>query len=155
MYQKNDKTYYEWKDFEECVTQCGVEIENSIKPYRLVGILRGSITLLHRLSNEYNLPYTLMSYNTYDENNNKSLKDEMKHVFNSTPISVDEVIYIIDDIADTGDTINKTIEWFHEHYPNNKISVFTIFGNADKFPGWCYQQRHNSEWVIFPWEQKC
>lgn len=147
MFRKEDKLYYTWYDFDECIKQCCTFIESMSKPIHVVTFYRGGLPLGTRLSNEFKLPLSIIDYQSYDGNTK-----EMSFMKNAN-ICSNEVLYVVDDIMDSGNTINKAIDFLHKEFPNNQIEVFTIFGNNDKFKGTYYQHKHNkNDWIVFPWE---
>ena len=149
MYKKDNKTYYEWSDFEDCIQVCGVYIENETRKVHIVTLYRGGLPLGVRLSNEYNLPLSILDYQSY--NGNSKEVSMMKNA----GICSSDVLYLVDDIMDSGNSIKKAKEFLNKEFPDNKIEIFTIFGSNKKFQGTSFQYVHDKEWIIFkPWERE-
>ena len=143
MFLKDGKKYITWKDFELSIELTKPFIKENT---HLVGILRGSMAQIQSLSNLYKLPYSLMKFSIYDGNDKY-----LTHLYDSeTPNNCS--FLIVDDIADSGTTINKTINYLKDNYPESEIMVYTLVGNKEKFPYFNYTFEHNNDWCVFPWE---
>lgn len=150
MYYKDNKTYLTSYDVKEALNKIVNEInqQENVK-FHLVGLARGSFSILHEISNRCNLPYTILQYSSYDKNDKI-----VKNGFSSQEIEPDDILLIVDDIADTGNSINKTIDYLNSCFswiPN--IEVYTIVGGVNN--NWDYYYNHKDfkyPWVVFPWE---
>ena len=116
----------------------------------LVTPYRGGLPLGVRLSNELDVPLSILNYQRYDGDSK-----EVKFMYNAG-ISSSECIVLVDDIVDEGVTITKSVEFLREQFPMNKILVYTIFGNDKNHnPSWNYSFTHTGKWITFlPWEGK-
>lgn len=150
---KNSKVYLSYNDTKKA-HEYAVGIINTLKnrgiKVHLVGIARGSFSILHELAVRCNLPYTILQYQSYDGNDT-----EIKLGFSSTNFPQDdELVFIVDDIADSGNTINKTLEYLQENVGDKlRTYVFTIVG-SNKF-NWDYYYNHealDNAWIVFPYE---
>ena len=148
MYNQDGKLYFEYSDFEESIEDIISKI-NKKSNNHLITLYRGGLPLGVRLSNELNLPLSLLDYQRLDGD---SLEVTMMKNAN---ISSDQTLILIDDIADEGITITKSVEYLYKHFPNNPVQVYTIFGSKKHDSKWMYTYEHNKEWVVFiPWEGK-
>lgn len=160
MYIKNEKTYLTYQDIKICTNSIVKYIKNTQESnpntiFHLVGIARGSFNLIQAVSNQCQLPYTILQYSTYDGNDK-----EVKFGFSSQPIENNVTFLILDDIADTGNTIFKTIEFLNKDMNKNMkqvkdIKVYTVVGNPKHNVNWMYYINHEQlkhKWVVFPYE---
>jgi len=153
MYTEKGKVYFEWEDFEIAVAESDalIKIEQSIgNNVHLVAPYRGGLPLGVRMSNQCKIPLSILDYQRLD-GDSKTVS-----MMKNAGINDDDVIYLIDDIADEGITINKCLEFLTTEFPHNRIEVYTIFGNANIHnPSWRYSFRHDGDWVQFiPFEGK-
>ena len=150
MYIRNNKTYLTQYDLKDAINQIisfikSLERNNSI---HLIGLARGSFNLIQELSNKCNLPYTILQYSTYDKDDK-----EVKFGFSSEDIQPDDMLLIVDDIVDTGNSIIKTIEYLKIILRKPKIEVYSVVGNKTKFPNWNYYiDNEFNNWIVFPYE---
>ena len=147
MYNKNNKLYFDAGDFETSVKDVINLIQSETKKVHIITLFRGGLPLGTRLSNELNLPLSILDYQRLDGDSKivKFIKD--------SNIKKDEIIYLVDDIADEGSTVSKALE-FLKDICTNKIQVYTIFGNNQKHnSSWKYSFKHSGDWIVFgPWE---
>ena len=115
----------------------------------IVTLYRGGLPLGVRLSNELNCPLSIIDYQSY-----AGKKTEHMSLIKDDGIKSKDVILLVDDICDSGNTMKKAIDFLHENTKDIKIIPFTIFGSKDRD---CHFCRENSEqWVQFlPWEGPC
>jgi len=147
MYTKNSKLYFEPIDFEKAVEDLETKIQLHTNVH-LVTLYRGGLPLGVRMSNQLNLPLSILDYQRLDGDSKEvaMMKD--------AGIKTTDVIYLVDDIADEGITITEAIKFLQSEYPETEIVTYTIFGNSDKHPReWQYTFKHGAEWICFgPWE---
>lgn len=145
MYTKNDKLYYTWEDYNEDLNAiCNViEVDCISSNSSVVAIYRGSLGIGAHISNVMNMPLSILRYQTRDGQDDvpKMVIDNIK---NGKPIVV------VDDICDTGKTMDDITSFLRDNYPNSYLLRITIFGNGTKS---LYIREHTGEWVVFPWER--
>ncbi len=143
------KVYYTASDFDRDIN---LILERLAKEenIHLVSLYRGSLPLGVRLSNITSAPLSIIQFQTRDGNDS-----EPKLVVDKE-IKPDECIVLLDDILDTGLTLQKTYEFMRKKYPKNKIIGFTLFLNLQYniLLDWCTSLNFSEgEWIVFePWE---
>lgn len=153
MYTENEKVYFEASDFEKAVDEISSIISNEPRDKHIVTLYRGGLPLGVRLSNQLDLPLTVLDYQRLDGKQDTSKEVS---IMKNANISSSETLFLVDDIADEGITIRESVKFLNEHFPNNKLVVYTIFGNDEKHdPKWKYTFEHKGDWIVFiPWEGK-
>ena len=151
MYIRDDKIYLTQHDLKNAynviITYIN-QLKLDGKNIHLVGIARGSFNLIQELSNRCKLEYTILQYSTYDKDDK-----DVHFGFSSSKIEPNDILLIVDDIADTGNTVNKTMKYLQESFSwIPKIEVFTLVGSNVKFPEWKFVFEYNEEWIVFPYE---
>lgn len=65
-------------------------------------------------------------------------------------------VLLVDDIIDSGITIEKIVEYLYENYEVKSIDVAVLYINTDHIQ--CerpaYFGRETTEWIVFPWEER-
>ena len=140
MVEKNNKFYYSWKDFDLCIANI-VEL-NKLNKVNIVVPYRGGLPFGTALSNKLDMPLSIIDFQRYDGNSFQvtMIKDTIKE---------EELILLVDDIADEGITLNKCISYIKENYKNN-IKVHTMIGSKKHPKEWSCTFEHKG-WAIFPY----
>jgi len=153
LYNKDNKLYFESQDFEVCVQDLSniINKKTTNSEVHLVTLYRGGLPLGVRMSNQLNLKLSILDYQRLDGDKTKEVE-----MMKDAGISSSEIIFLIDDIADEGISIGKSLKFLYKNFPSNPIFVYTIFGNDRKHnKDWLYAYEHLGQWVQFiPWEGK-
>ena len=150
MFMSHNKVYCEAPDFEIAVKDVA-EMINDEKIYNDVHVIapyRGGLPLGVRLSNQCKVPLSILDYQRLDGDS------EIVSFMKNANINSSETLFLVDDIADEGITLNKCLEFLQKEFPGSKIVIYTIFGNNEKHnPKWKYTFKHEGNWIQFvPWE---
>ena len=115
--------------------------------YIIFGIYRGSLQPAVHLSNVTNSRKNIgiIQFQSYDGNDKT-----VKILCEGGDIDKNTAIFVIDDIYDTGNTINKVKKKMKYKYKHNNIHYVTLFGKPNDEG--VYYVRENKNFVIFPWE---
>jgi len=134
------KELHTYSDFQKDT----IKIEDYIKENNInhiVGIYRGSLPLSVALSNRCNIPLSIIDFQTRDGNSKgpvliKKVKD------------IDENTLIIDDIYDSGKTLNT----IYEKFP--KAKYLTLYKKVSTKPAIPLTYlRETDKWIVFEvWE---
>jgi hypoxanthine-guanine phosphoribosyltransferase len=152
MYKENDKLYFESHDFEVCVQDLSniINRRKNDTDIHLVTLYRGGLPLGVRMSNQLDLKLSILDYQRLDGDPNKEVS-----MMKNAGIVSNETIFLIDDIADEGISIKKSLDFLNKEFPNNPIFVYTMFGSDKRLSNYIYTFEHSGEWVVFiPWEGK-
>ena len=149
------KYYYTHEMYEEDINKIKEIISDKAKyaSVHLVSLYRGSLPMGVRLSNELNLPLSIIDYQTRDGDSKEPF------LIKNAGIVRSDVLYVLDDIYDLGYTMNKAREYLMEIFPYNKIEGITLVRNKANERlhtncSWVQSLRSsNGEWVVFEdWE---
>jgi hypoxanthine phosphoribosyltransferase len=142
MQKYYDVTDEEYKNF---IKFCVEKINNYKEEYpdiQIVSIYRGSLGMGAHLSNLLNVPLSIIKFQKYDGND-----DYPK--FLTSYLQPNSLAVILDDIYDTGETMNRCIE-FIKICSGSECLPITMFGKDSPFLSW---NHHDGEsWYRFPWE---
>jgi hypoxanthine phosphoribosyltransferase len=140
------KLNMEWSNYDKCIRYLNHIINEKTRDGgrgSIVGIHRGSLGMAAHLSNLSGLPMSIIKFQTYNGN-------DKEPILIWTEINNGDIIFLCDDIIDTGNTMKKCIEFFKVKYPKSEVYPMALMGSDKKYT-YCYE--HNNEWVIFPWEK--
>lgn len=154
----NTETYIEYLYLSEieidnglmdCIDHINQNISGIQKPH-IISLYRGGIPLGIKLSHKIPAPLSIIDYQSYDDFT-QNTNTESKPIFiKNAGITANDLLVIVDDICDTGNTLKLTEEYVKKIYPYNKIIVYTIVGSK-KHP-YYYSIEHDDKWIIFPHE---
>ena len=154
-----EKIYHSWNTIDvACADLYDEIIESGFKPDYIVGLTRGGLVPATILSHKYGVPlYTL----------NVSLRDNFRkerRLWMIEDALHSKNILIVDDINDSGSTINTIKSNWEEAFPgdwhkiwHNTVRFAVIdnnLGSAAK-TDYCYvniDKRINDTWIVYPWE---
>ena len=126
------KTYVSYKQYEEMVDKISVWIKHTSGELDNIGAIyglpRGGLPIAVELSHRLNLPL-LMNY--YDRK-----------------VVTDKQILIVDDIADTGHTLN------HYKKEERNIIVTLHFHEQSIVRPDFYCEEKGDKWIVYPWERE-
>ncbi len=140
-----------WDEFYWDIFDLGRKIEESYKPDILIAIARGGWVVGRIISDllEVNKVASI-GVRFYKDVGIRDLKPEI-----TQPLSVtvkDQKVLIVDDVADTGETIELVRKHVLEDNPQSvKIAVVYV-------KPWCkakidYYVKKTNKWIVFPYEQ--
>jgi len=153
------KLYYEWSDYAK-----DMRATDWIKCDHVIGIYRGSLGMAAHVSNLRDVPMSIVGFQSRDG------QDKSPYwMHNALPeVSIGEYaegmnILIVDDIYDTGTTMNKVIDFVRKERtkpsPMPNIIGYCLFGNEDatnnrefESTNVVFTHPHDGSWIVFPWE---
>lgn len=114
----------------------------------IIGISRGGLTLSHLFGEYYDIRQ-VYAINTigYDD----AIKLESTKVFNIPDITASKNVLIVDDIVDSGDTLELVLSLLSQQYPdcNFKSASLLYRQSATIEPDWYSQLA--KQWIDFFW----
>jgi hypoxanthine phosphoribosyltransferase len=109
-----------WEEYKKIVEKLAIEVHKSYKPTVLIGIMRGAAPIIDILSRILKLPIAYIVIQSYS---GKGLEDKQGQLMFAREISSlandkdFNKVLLIDDLSDTGLTLNKSIEWLKNYGP--------------------------------------
>ena len=115
----------------------------------ILGIARGGLTLSHFMSQALN-QRNVFTLNTisYD---GRIQKDNVE-VFNIPSLEKFRKVLIVDDIIDSGKTIEKVMTLLKNSYPNIEFKVASLFYKEDALVRPDFTINKADKWIDFFWE---
>ena len=175
------KVFYSWSDVEgACIDIARSIVNSNWRPDYIVGITRGGAIPAVMLSQFFNVPMKPLQVSLRDSGECVSDLAMAEDAFGYVPeddratiksrwdISYKKNILIVDDINDSGATINwikkdwpsgcfpnETNVWDHVWHHNVKFAVLTnnLSSNAEvDYYSWEVNKSEDDCWLVYPWE---
>ena len=156
-----DKLIITFDEYNKIVEKLAIEIHKKYKPTVLVGIMRGAAPILDILSRILKLPTAYIVIQSYS---GEGMEDKQGQLMFAREISslasekdFDKVL-LIDDLSDTGLTLNKSIEWLKNYGPTkdfiNEVKTACLWKKKSSTfePDFCPVRLDSDPWIVQPTE---
>lgn len=145
------KQYVTWDEIREIVSDVCQKIDKS-KVDVICGISVGGLAPASLFSLELKeknvVSISCRSYEGYEQGETVIKNGPEKSALRG------KKVLLVDDIADSGNTIVKVTDYLYEHYDVESVDVAVIYLNTDHcklgFPA--FWGKETTEWIVFPWE---
>ena len=156
-----DKLIVSFEEYIKIVEKLAIQIHKQYKPTVLVGIMRGAAPILDILSRILKLPIAYIVIQSYS---GKGLEDKQGDLVFARDISSIarqkdfERVLLVDDLSDTGLTLNKSIDWLKSYDPIKgyikDIRTACLWKKkSSKFnPDFCPIKLDDDPWIVQPTE---
>lgn len=143
-----EKYYYGYDEFVKD-TQILVDKCRDFEPEILLAIARGGLTLSHLMSQAMDMRnlYTLNSIHYEGE-----LKLNTFNIFNIPDVSHAKRVLLIDDIVDSGETMEEILKVLKEKFPSVEFKLATIFYKKTACLQPDFAVKEAKDWIDFFWE---
>ena len=155
------KMIVSWEEYKKIVEKLAVEVHKNYKPTVLIGIMRGAAPIIDILSRILKLPIAYIVIQSYS---GKGIEDQQGQLMFAREISslADNKdfnkVLLIDDLSDTGLTLNKSIEWLKNYGPTKdyikEVKTACLWKKkSSKFePDFCSVKLNSDPWIVQPTE---
>ena len=156
-----EKLIISFEDYNKIVEKLAIEIHEKFKPTVLVGIMRGAAPILDILSRILKLPIAYIVIQSYS---GKGMEDQQGQLMFAREISSlasnkdFQKVLLIDDLSDTGLTLNKSIEWLKNYGPTKnfikEIKTACLWKKKSSTfePDFCPIKLDSDPWIVQPTE---
>ena len=155
------KLIIKFDEYLETVEKLAIDVNKKFKPTVLVGIMRGAAPIIDILSRIFKLPTAYIVIQSYS---GKGLEDKQGDLVFARDISSIarqkdfERVLLVDDLSDTGLTLNKSIDWLKSYDPVKSyikdIRTACLWKKtSSKFnPDLCPIKLDDDPWIVQPTE---
>jgi len=147
-------TKLSWEDIENITDKLADKIKaTGFKPDYVIGITTGGLIPLYFLAKKLDDIDNILtiSATSYDKDRKKDLK-----ILYLPKIDLSgKKILLIDEIAETGDTLKNISDIIIKQYKVGELKTVTLGVNKDKckfYPDF-YAVEEQGDWTVFPWEK--
>ena len=156
-----EKLIISFDEYTQIVEKLAIQIHEKYKPTVLVGIMRGAAPIIDILSRIMHLP---IPYNVIESYSGKGLEDQQGQLMFAREISSlannkdFNKVLLIDDLSDTGLTLNKSIEWLKNYGPTKdyikevKTACLWKKKSSTFEPDFCPIRLNSDPWIVQPTE---
>ena len=116
----SDKMIVGWDEYKNIVEKLAVQIHNKYNPTVLIGIMRGAAPIIDILSRILKLPIAYIVIQSYSGQGMEDQQGRLMFAREISSLANDKdfkKVLLIDDLSDTGLTLNKSIEWLESYGP--------------------------------------
>jgi len=157
----SDKLIITFSEYVKIVEKLAIQIHKNYKPTVLVGIMRGAAPILDILSRILKLPTAYIVIQSYSGD---GLEDKQGRLMFAREISslADSKDYkkvlLVDDLSDTGLTLNKSIEWLRNYGPTKhfieEVRTACLWKKKSSTfePDFCPIRLGSDPWIVQPTE---
>jgi hypoxanthine phosphoribosyltransferase len=157
----SEKLIISFDEYTKIVEKLAIEIHNNYKPTVLVGIMRGAAPILDILSRILKLPIAYIVIQSYS---GKGMEDKQGQLIFAREISSlaenkdFNKVLLVDDLSDTGLTLNKSIEWLKKYEPIKnyikEIKTACLWKKKSSTfnPDFCPIKLESDPWIVQPTE---
>ena len=156
-----DKLIISYEEYKKVVEKLALEIEKKYKPTVLVGIMRGAAPIIDILSRIFKLPTAYVVIQSYSGDTVQDKQGELIFARDISAIATNEDfknVLLVDDLSDTGLTLNKSIEWLKNYQPIkdniNEIKTACLWKKKSSAfkPDFCPVLLDSDPWIVQPTE---
>jgi hypothetical protein len=138
-----------WNQYHELARKLAATILSHEKKYdEIVAISRGGLTLGHLLSDLMDLPistFTIQSYSDIESQGEVKITQEL-----TKPIGGRNIL-LADDVADSGKTINRALDYLRDFRPESITTVTMFYKPRSSFRPEFFGKT-TTKWILFPYE---
>ena len=157
----SDKLIITFDEYIKIVEKLAIQIHKHYKPTVLVGIMRGAAPILDILSRILKLPTAYIVIQSYS---GEGLEDKQGQLMFAREISSlaeskdYKKVLLVDDLSDTGLTLNKSIEWLRNYGPTKdfiqevKTACLWKKKSSTFEPDFCPIRLDSDPWIVQPTE---
>ena len=156
-----EKLIISFDDYNKIVEKLAIEINKKFKPTVLVGIMRGAAPILDILSRLLKLPIAYIVIQSYSGDGMEDQQGELIFAREISSLAKQKdykKVLLIDDLSDTGLTLNKSIEWLKNYEPIknhiNEIKTACLWKKKSSTfePDFCPVKLDSDPWIVQPTE---
>ena len=155
------KLIISFEEYLNTVEKLSLVISKEYKPTVLVGIMRGAAPILDILSRILKLPIAYIVIQSYSGKKIEDQQGELMFAREISSLANNEdfsKVLLIDDLSDTGLTLNKSIEWLKNYGPTKdyikevKTACLWKKKSSSFEPDFCPVKLNSDPWIVQPTE---
>ena len=156
-----EKLIISFDQYTKIVEKLAIEIHNSYKPTVLVGIMRGAAPILDILSRILKLPIAYIVIQSYSGERMEDKQGQLMFAREISSLAENKdfsKVLLVDDLSDTGLTLNKSIEWLKKYEPIKdfikevKTACLWKKKSSTFEPDFCPVKLDSDPWIVQPTE---
>ena len=155
------KMIVEWDEYKNTVEKLAILIHKEYNPTVLIGIMRGAAPIIDILSRILKLPIAYIVIQSYSGKGMEDKQGKLMFAREISSLASDKDfknVLLIDDLSDTGLTLNKSIEWLKNYGPTKnfikevKTACLWKKKSSSFEPDFCPVRLDSDPWIVQPTE---
>ena len=155
------KMIVNWDEYKNTVEKLAIQIHEEYNPTVLIGIMRGAAPIIDILSRILRLPIAYIVIQSYSGKGIQDKQGKLMFAREISSLASDEDfknVLLIDDLSDTGLTLNKSIEWLKNYSPTKnfikevKTACLWKKKSSSFEPDFCPVRLDSDPWIVQPTE---
>tara|TARA_Y100001954_G_scaffold186536_1_gene199463 strand:+ start:580 stop:1101 length:522 start_codon:yes stop_codon:yes gene_type:complete len=156
-----EKLIVSFEEYTKIVEKLAIEIHKNYKPTVLVGIMRGAAPIIDILSRILKLPIAYIVIQSYSGEGMEDKQGQLMFAREISSLATSKDfsnVLLIDDLSDTGLTLNKSIEWLKSYGPTKdfikdvKTACLWKKKSSTFEPDFCPVRLNSDPWIVQPTE---
>ena len=156
-----EKLIVSFDEYTKIVEKLAIEIHTHYQPTVLVGIMRGAAPIIDILSRVLKLPIAYIVIQSYSGEGMEDKQGKLMFAREISSLANDKDfnrVLLIDDLSDTGLTLNKSIEWLKRYEPTKnfikevKTACLWKKKSSSFEPDFCPVKLETDPWIVQPTE---
>ena len=150
-----------WEDYKKIVEKLAIQVQKKYNPTVLIGIMRGAAPIIDILSRILKLPTAYIVIQSYSGKGTEDKQGQLMFAREISSLANDKdfnKVLLVDDLSDTGLTLNKSIEWLKSYGPTKdhiqEVKTACLWKKkSSKFePDFCPIRLDSDPWIVQPTE---
>ena len=161
--KKMKDIYITWENYHKKIEQLAKKIYlDNCKFNQVICIAKGGLRVGDVFSRLFNVPLAILSVESYHGKSNDIKNQQGQFTFSrdlaKTTPNLGSHILLVDDLADSGKTLTKSIKWlelFYGFYLEEKIKTAVIWHKSTSTfkPDYSVDYLEDSPWIHMPFEK--
>ncbi len=156
-----EKLIISFDQYINIVEKLAIDIHKKYKPTVLVGIMRGAAPIIDILSRILKLPIAYIVIQSYSGKGTEDQQGQLMFAREISSLANEKdfnKVLLIDDLSDTGLTLNKSIEWLKGYEPVKdyikevKTACLWKKKSSTFEPDFCPVRLESDPWIVQPTE---
>ena len=156
-----DKLIINFTEYTRIVEKLAIQIHQNYQPTVLVGIMRGAAPIIDILSRILKLPIAYIVIQSYSGDGMEDKQGQLMFAREISSLANNQdfkKVLLIDDLSDTGLTLNKSIEWLRNYGPTKdfiqeiKTACLWKKKSSSFEPDFCPIKLDSDPWIVQPTE---
>ena len=156
-----EKLIISFDQYINIVEKLAIDIHKKYKPTVLVGIMRGAAPIIDILSRILKLPIAYIVIQSYSGKGTEDQQGQLMFAREISSLANEKdfnKVLLIDDLSDTGLTLNKSIEWIKGYEPVKdyikevKTACLWKKKSSTFEPDFCPVRLESDPWIVQPTE---
>ena len=163
----DEKLYIDWNNYTKTIETLSLEVDKSgYRPTVLIGIMRGAGLAIDLMSRIFKLKTAYITVSSYHGEKVEDQQGDItfaRHISTIAEKNDFNRPLLVDDLSDTGLTLNKTIEWLKTYDPIKdyikEIKTACLWKKKKSTfePDFCPVRLNSDPWIMqcfeSPWEE--